>query len=570
MRRVVMGCAALAALGSATLAARTAEACGCFAPPDPSVPIVQAGERILFSRKDGIVTAHIQIQYAGAAEDFGWLLPLPSAPTLELGTEELFTQLIRTTQPQYLLGASFEDCTRPTGLRDAAVASPDARPASGPAVVESSIGPYDYAVLRADSSDEMLGWLAANRYFVPAGTGEAVVPYVREGSYFLALKLRSGEPVGALQPVVVRYASDLPMIPIILTQVAAQPDMGIQVWMLGAARAIPRNYFHTVLNDARIDWLTAGRNYNDLVVAATREAPGRHTFVTEYAGPSAPMVGLLDAPGRFGTRAELAALEDPLGFVQYVNQRGFVTSGPFGQRVYSSLLVALLSKWLPPPARLEVPPVQFYSQIGYFLGPYRDQNPEIFAGWPAGFDAEGAAAEIFERVAEPTLAAGKLFREHAYLTRLYTTLSPEQMNRDPVFSENATLPPVSNVHQGTITYHCGGELLSAATPATLVTEQGFVIRYPQGTGTPPSIPLAGSARIETLAEEGAAAVVTDNRAAIVAALATLEPIPQRDPPAASASGGGGCALGGRPSLPGALVLLLAILRAWRCGPSSRA
>src|SRR5207237_252496 len=81
--------AGLFAVVSAT-SSHDANACGCFTPPDPSVPIVQAGERILFSIADGQVTAHIQIQYAGKPGDFGWILPLPSQPApLELGTDEL-------------------------------------------------------------------------------------------------------------------------------------------------------------------------------------------------------------------------------------------------------------------------------------------------------------------------------------------------------------------------------------------------------------------------------------------------------------------------------------------------
>ena len=74
---------------------RPAEACGCFAPPEPAEPIVQAGERILFAVKNGVVTAHIQIQYAGEAKDFGWLLPLPAVPKVGVGSDELFTLLRR-------------------------------------------------------------------------------------------------------------------------------------------------------------------------------------------------------------------------------------------------------------------------------------------------------------------------------------------------------------------------------------------------------------------------------------------------------------------------------------------
>ena len=53
-----------------------------------------------------------------------------------------------------------------------------------------------------------------------------VGPYIRPGAYFLALKLRPGESAGDLQPVVLRYRSDLPMIPIVLTQVAAAAGHG--------------------------------------------------------------------------------------------------------------------------------------------------------------------------------------------------------------------------------------------------------------------------------------------------------------------------------------------------------
>src|SRR5439155_17747914 len=100
---------AIGAAGFALLAPiQDASACGCFTPPDPSVPVVQAGERIAFALDQGQVTAHIQIQYAGDAKEFGWLLPLPNLPTLELGTDELFNQLIVQTQPKYKLNRVYE------------------------------------------------------------------------------------------------------------------------------------------------------------------------------------------------------------------------------------------------------------------------------------------------------------------------------------------------------------------------------------------------------------------------------------------------------------------------------
>jgi hypothetical protein len=66
--------------------------------------VVQAGERILFAVDNGKVTAHIQIQYAGDAKEFGWLIPLPSVPIVKVGSEELFTL---RTQPTYQANTAF-------------------------------------------------------------------------------------------------------------------------------------------------------------------------------------------------------------------------------------------------------------------------------------------------------------------------------------------------------------------------------------------------------------------------------------------------------------------------------
>jgi MYXO-CTERM domain-containing protein len=527
-----------AALALAGIDVKDAAACGCFVPPDPSVPIVQAGERIAFAMADGNVTAHVQIQYSGAASDFGWLLPLPSVPTLELGTDELFTQLIATTQPKYKLNYVYEgncsfDPSKFGGRNFGAPSAPqasgatDAQPTdhSSPLVVQDSIGPYDYAVLKADSKDDMLKWLSDNRYFVPAGTDSAVGPYIHPGAFFLALKLKSGNQAGDIQPVVLHYKSDLPMIPLVLTSVAAQPNMGIQVWMLGAGRAIPRNYYHTVINDAKLDWINAASNYNDVIIAATKEAPEHHSFVTEYAGTTQPMKQILNRPGRFGSQAALAAQPDEIAFIQYLGSNGFT---------YNAQLVAVLAKYIPVPPNLSqicgfgpqgasgTSAAQcFYQNISYYLGSYRQQHPADFANYTINYQPAMMAQEIQDRVVTPILTAGALFDQYASMTRLYTTLDPEDMNKDPVFSFNAGLPSYPNEHDGTLTYHCGyfGGGNISNTAATLRTAAGWIIEYPYGTGSgsgssfnAPAGP--SSQRIEVLAEEGDPQVLVDNTGTI--------------------------------------------------------
>lgn len=523
---------ALSTLLSSLLSA-AAYACGCFTPPDPTVPVVQAGEKILFAVKEGQVTAHVQVQYQGDAAEFGWLLPLPSVPTLELGIDELFTQLTLATQPKYRMvvvpdrscngggSAGGSSSSGGAGGSGGSSGSVDAG-SGGVVVVQDSVGPYDYAVLKADAKTEMLAWLAANHYFVPAGTDDSVAPYIHSGAFFLALKLRSGQSTGDLQPVVLRYASDVGMIPITLTSTGATENMGVQVWMLGQGRAIPRNYHHTVLNDAVVDWRSAGANYQDVIIRAAGEAPGKHTFVTEYAGTSALLRDRLAPAWRFGVQSELAAQPDASAFRQYLLTHGFT---------YGTTLQTIVER----------------------------------AG---AFDAAARAQEVWDRVVTPTRNAQALLDASPVLTRLYTTISPTDMNRDPVFSFNPELPGVGFVHQAEMRVSCTGPYQEST--AVLHTEQGWTVPFPAGRFAQPGIDLEAipaSLRIEVLDEEGPPAVVTDNTPMIAAATHLVVPpvgvVPQTQP--AAGGRGFGCSITGAGVALLAAVLLLARASRSRAG-----
>ncbi|MBL8910393.1 MAG: DUF2330 domain-containing protein [Archangium sp.] len=504
-----------------------AEACGCFANSNTTVsPVIQAGERILFAVRDGKVIAHIQIQYSGDAQEFGWLLPLPAIPKLEVGRDELFQQLGQRTQPTYVVTRSADSCSQPGGrpfvLGCASYAPPSSGevlnggPEFGPqdagalppvAVVQSSVGPYDYAVLDASDKQAMITWLNDNRYFIPAASSSAVDRYVHPGAYFLALKLRTGKSAGDITPVVLEYPAAYPMIPIVLTSVGAQPNMGVQVWMLGASRAVPRNYHHVVINDAQLSWQSQVNNYSGVVTAAVAEAPQKHAFVTEYAGPSSLMKDVLVAdPSMFGNEVDLAATQTPVEFFRYLLDHDFVD---FNGRMPATVR-EILDLAFPVPNALRVDrginQTEFINRLDYYLGPFKTQNPDLFANYnPPAFEPVRLAAEIFGTFVKPMRQANDLFTEFPILTRMYTTLSPEDMTEDPVFAFNPDLPLVPRNHTANIRSHCNGQ-------QTTTTDQGWSV----STLSPGRGP--GATRIEILKEEGQAELVVDNSTAISEAL----------------------------------------------------
>src|SRR5262249_19764578 len=105
---------------------------------------------------------------------------------------------------------------------------------------------------------------------------------------------------------------------------------------------------------------------------------------------------------------------------------------------------------------------------------------------------------------------------------------------------------------GTLVYHCNGDSLSAYTPATIHTEQGHFIPYPDGLPVfgRPSIAAPYSERIETLPEEGNPATIADNTSRIDASPAAL---PQVD------SGRRGCGMTHRRTAGGATLIALVVL-----------
>ena len=82
--------------------------------------------------------------------------------------------------------------------------------------------------------------------------------------HVLTLRLAPDRELGDLQPIAMTYAADTPMIPIQLTAVATEPDLGVTAWILGDTRAVPVNYRHVQINEALVDWFYGGFNYEDV------------------------------------------------------------------------------------------------------------------------------------------------------------------------------------------------------------------------------------------------------------------------------------------------------------------
>jgi hypothetical protein len=506
----------LALLASAVWSA-PAQACGGFF-CSRAQPVNQAAERIIFSQNgDGTVTAVIQILYEGPSENFSWLLPISSVPQgddIAVASDLAFTRLQQATNPAYNLTTRVEGtCRQQSSFNGAggnitpAAPAPPPRAASqdsGVTVAASGVvGAFEWTALALDPAlkkpaDAAINWLTQNGYDVTPGSDALLGPYLADGNYLLALRLTKGSDTGSIRPIVLTYDADLPMIPIKLTSVSANDDMGVMTWLLSDARAVPMNYAALELNEARINWFNASSNYNDVVTAAANDAGGQG-FVTEFAAKS----------------SSLAEVVWPSYEEQNWQQVRSRTYGSFGElfdmlyntyQGYDGFWDAIRASITLPP---NVPFADFQACPNCYSQNLRFSPSAIFAAIEAS-------------VIKPIRDVQELLDRRPFVTRLYSTLSAGDMTVDPLFTANPNLAEVSNVHSAERIIECNPKIDMSQANWRIELPQGDVVRgTPQDVGTWPSAfnTQPPNLRVLQLSSSGSGAVLEDNHEAIGTQLA---------------------------------------------------
>ena len=489
----------------------------------------QAAEQIIFADDgNGTVTAVIQIQYEGPAHQFAWVLPVPGKPEVRVSSELALNMIKQATNPTYNLSTTFQNSCKGTGgtggnsARDGG-----ALEAPGVSVIDSgAVGPYLYTTIEVDTSIDdraqtAVKWLLDNGYDVGSLGPEVLRPYLDEGLNLLAFKLDKENGSGSIRPVMISYESQKPSIPIRPTAVAANDDMGVLVYLLGGRRGVPENYKALELNEALIDWTNANNNYNDVVSHAADEAMGQG-FVTEYAGFHLNKnIRIFDS----GNQAEW----DQFRMTDFATAREMIMAAQNAWGTWDGFAEAL-GRAITLPAGVSMQ--DFQSCPSCYLGV---ANIEL--------DMPMFLSALDELVIKPMADTQTLFDDHVYLTRLYTTMSADEMTMDPVFTFNPDLHAVDNVHTATRILDCNSGQYTIALPEGGSVSGTLGGDWPRTIGSQPA-----ARRILQYGSSGAGKMLEDRSEAIL----ELNPTPSKpansgSPPGASpglglaGSSGGGVA-----------------------------
>ena len=546
MNRTATSLSTLLALGVALIAPTRASACGGFF-CDNTQPVNQAAERIIFSRgADGSVTAVIQIQYTGPSERFAWMLPVAGIPEISISSNTAFSRLQSATNPQYRLTTTVEGSCRADDLTFASAGGADAGAADGGAmgppvtVVDAgAVGPYDYVIIAvtpgvADPAAEAVAWLNDNSYDVSPLGSDRLRPYLEGGMNLLAFRLTKGNDAGSIRPVVLGFGTGLPSIPIRPTAVAATDDMGVMVWVLGPSRAVPVNYASLELNEALINWINPSSSYNDVVTRAANEAGGQG-FVTEMAGEATPLAENIFA------RSELASW-NALRAEDWTDRHGELLSRTLGTYGTYDGVREVLQRTLPLPAGVTIDAL--------LACPFCTFDP--LATTIEGFDPALFLERMDADVIQPMVATARLFADAPFVTRLYTTMSADEMTMDPIFDFNSDLGPLSNVHTADRILECSPSISSFEAPWRVTLADGTVVRGVGNTWPFSLGDLPANQTVRRIGNTGTGSVVTDNTESIATAIG----IQNASVPRGGVSGGG-CSVGGSAAAAGPLSILLA-------------
>ncbi len=305
----------LTAIAVISLAPVDASACGGCLTPAPTEAdagstsqsgSVVTDHRMVLSLTGGSTTLWDQIEYAGDPAEFAWVLPIRGKVNVGLGSDQFIEALDKKTAPSIIgprvlcnpppqqpfsggggSGSGGCACIAMSSSDESVPASAFSPSSDGGVLDDASegvtihsreaVGPYDTVQIGGTDTESIVGWLRRNNYEIPANVEPILTRYVTEGFDFLAVRLRPGLGVHAMQPIRVTWDGSMPMLPLRMVAAGVAARVGLKLFVLGDGRWTTKNFPAFTLRDDELFWdFTAGRsNYTALRAAKAADSGDR-------------------------------------------------------------------------------------------------------------------------------------------------------------------------------------------------------------------------------------------------------------------------------------------------------
>jgi hypothetical protein len=222
---------------------------GCFVVPkfvwDKHRDINEPTQKAIIAYDAGHEEMLLQVKYEGPLDQFGWLIPVPNLPTVKKGSMACFYELSKFTQKN--LEPRWATAGLSKGTYGAAEEEPTVK------VIEiKTVGAYDVTVLTSKDAPALENWLKKNQFALPADAGGVIDAYVKQGWYFIAVKidLKGGSHFstaeklasGELNPLQISFASERCVFPLKISSINHTPSE-VQAYVLSPEPLIERGLF---------------------------------------------------------------------------------------------------------------------------------------------------------------------------------------------------------------------------------------------------------------------------------------------------------------------------------------
>jgi hypothetical protein len=301
-----------AALAAFAVHEADAHACGgCFHPEDQPETTVVTAHRMALSISPAQTVLWDQVEYAGAPEEFAWVLPIKAGARLQLSTDAWFEALDAATSTRVVgpaLSCGFgggEDDSRGCGCMPAqyesSVMADNGAGAAGPippvtVVHREAVGPYDVVTLHASTQGSLTSWLTENGFAIDTSTQPIIDAYTLEGFDFIALRLLPDRGVQQMKPVRVVSEGAVPTLPLRMVAAGTGANVDITLFVVGEGRWQTRNFPDAVVDAADLSWdfAASASSYGELRQGVFAQDEGR-TWLSTYAKRGA-LLGSLTNP----------------------------------------------------------------------------------------------------------------------------------------------------------------------------------------------------------------------------------------------------------------------------------
>ncbi len=304
---------------------REAAACGgCFIPPPqtPDQASVVSAHRMALSISPSQTILWDQIRYAGAPEEFVWVLPIKPGARIEVATDAWIDVLDAATSAIVYApdmecesgGSFFGGCSVAASRAHMGCGGDDVGMEDGggpvdPAVTvvsHASAGPYETVILKSEVPGALIGWLDDHGFEVPTDIHPLIDAYVGEGFDFVALRLLPQVGVQQMVPVRVVMPGAVTSLPLRMVAAGTGPFTDITLFVVGEGRFTAQGLTEAPLSVGELVWDfgTQSSNYASLRDRALA-TNGGHALFVPFAARGALFTELenlvTDQPMRFLT-----------------------------------------------------------------------------------------------------------------------------------------------------------------------------------------------------------------------------------------------------------------------------